>query len=220
MTNYKSTARGTSRRSIVKGAAWAAPVVAISTIAPAYATSPDEPIDVVLGAGSCKQTAGSKRYQLELHFENKSGYDIEYVVTSLTVTPNSGSTITFTLDGERKFIAEGGTDTDTFVSDRSGDLANGTAAITYIAYDTDGNETPVETTVSITDLPPCKKDQVVPPPDGARSAAIEEDVVEEETSAEETTSEQAPAEEDAPVEAPAQEAPAEEAPAASDGGRG
>ena len=66
--------KGISRRTLVKGAAWAVPAVPIIVAAPAHAASP-ECIQITLGAGACKWPGATNyySYKLELCFENTCG---------------------------------------------------------------------------------------------------------------------------------------------------
>ncbi len=78
-----------NRRTVVRGAAWSLPVVAVAAQAPAFAASTDAPRPT---ATVCKETAGSKCYRFFLAFSMPS-YNWNIVLTSLVVTNNTtGST--------------------------------------------------------------------------------------------------------------------------------
>ena len=66
--------KGVSRRTLVKGAAWAVPAVPIIVAAPAHAASP-ECIQITLGNKACKWPGATNyySYNLELCFKNTCG---------------------------------------------------------------------------------------------------------------------------------------------------
>ncbi|WP_150132607.1 hypothetical protein [Intrasporangium calvum] len=66
--------KGVSRRTLVKGAAWAVPAVPIIVAAPAHAASP-ECIQITLGNNACKWPGATNyySYNLELCFKNTCG---------------------------------------------------------------------------------------------------------------------------------------------------
>ncbi|MCS6710976.1 hypothetical protein JSY14_02700 [Brachybacterium sp. EF45031] len=151
------------RRTLLRAAAWAAPVAALSTAAPALAISPTTPIDVTYNQESCKQTGdfgpdGKKRYRLVFDVENQTNQPLEYRVVSIVVEPNSDTPITFfditttwagTLEpGESATVRE--------VSDASGDLGNGTAKVDIEVRFTDGSTETVTTFVQVESFPPCQ----------------------------------------------------------------
>jgi hypothetical protein len=71
-----------NRRTVVRGAAWSIPVVAVAANAPAFAASTDAPRPT---ATVCKETAGSKCYRFFFTFAVPS-YDWDIVLTSLVMT--------------------------------------------------------------------------------------------------------------------------------------
>ena len=71
-----------NRRTVVRGAAWSIPVVAVAANAPAFAASTDAPRPT---ATVCKETAGSKCYRFFFTFSAPS-YDWDIVLTSLVMT--------------------------------------------------------------------------------------------------------------------------------------
>ncbi|GAA6524420.1 hypothetical protein [Intrasporangium sp. DVR] len=66
--------KGVSRRTLVKGAAWAVPAVPIIVAAPAHAASP-ECIQITLGQSACKWPGATNyySYKLQLCFKNNCG---------------------------------------------------------------------------------------------------------------------------------------------------
>jgi hypothetical protein len=71
-----------NRRTVVRGAAWSIPVVAVAANAPAFAASTDAPRPT---ATACKETAGSKCYRFFFTFGAQS-YNWDIVLTSLVIT--------------------------------------------------------------------------------------------------------------------------------------
>lgn len=79
-----------ARRTIVKGAAWAVPAVAVASATPAFAASPPEIIDWD-ASSACKIPGNSmgycynKGYVLWATFENPTGKDLTICVTGMNV---------------------------------------------------------------------------------------------------------------------------------------
>ena len=198
----------TTRRSLMKGIAWAAPVATVAVAAPALAVSP--PIVVTLAGTSCKETQGAKKYYLAFSIRNSGSGTAEVRATALSVPPNSGQTVTFTEGLPTPWESVGGHDTllMDYTSTPNGNIANGTATATFEVSDPSGVVQTVTETFDVGSLPPC---ECVPAPcsDGQTPAT---------TSSARTAEEPAP--EDAPVadavaeDAPAEESPAQESPAA------
>ncbi|WP_341359342.1 hypothetical protein V5H98_16660 [Georgenia sp. M64] len=82
--------RGMSRRTVLAGAAWSVPVVAVATAVPAYAGfSPEPPpVEVTAVEGACK-FSNSKVYHFELVFTNTTGVYI--TISDVVLTPNASS---------------------------------------------------------------------------------------------------------------------------------
>lgn len=217
----------TTRRSLMKGVAWATPVAVVSIAAPAVATSPTPPIDVTLDGDSCKypgqSTPNAFSYKLIFNIENNRGYDIEWRVTSLYVDPNSGSNITFpySFPTDWTSLSAHGSTSATFISNESTNSSNGNAVFTFeVRKVGGGDEQPVSGSISIGGLPPCKdapaaktavqSEEALPEED---AAAVEETPAQTEPVAEEPAEEEPPAEEK-PV--PEEEPPAKEEPAAEE----
>lgn len=148
---------GASRRSIMKGVAWAAPMAAVAVAAPAVAASPKEPIDVDLSDLTCKETKSSKKYYLAFDIRNIRTFDVEFRITSLVVEPNSGSNITFPGQIPTNWISLGDLATITvgFTSDESGNIANGTAVATFEVRDPSGEVETFTGTFRVPTLSPC-----------------------------------------------------------------
>ena len=85
-----------NRRTLVRGAAWSIPVVAVATHAPAFATSPlaaPRPAAVT----ACRETASSKCYRFALSFAQPSA-DWTLTLSSVILTNTS------TPDGEEVIV--------------------------------------------------------------------------------------------------------------------
>ena len=156
-----STARSvTTRRSMMKGMAWAAPAMTMAVAAPALAASSPidpPPVMAVLNTNaSCKVTGGIHKYRLVLTFTN-SGSDAMVKMTSVSVAPNSGSPVTFPVSDEAPFsLPVGGEEVVTYESVKADDMANGTATATFEYEDATGVVQTVTQEFAVPSLPPCK----------------------------------------------------------------
>lgn len=87
MTSQQQGGLRPSRRTLVKGAAWSVPVVAVAGTAPAWAASPG-PVDPSYQPGTfCKHTSGGRftDYHAVFCFDNTSDQDITVTFTRFTV---------------------------------------------------------------------------------------------------------------------------------------
>ncbi len=103
---------GVSRRTVVKGAAWAVPAITVASAVPAYAKSGGPPKITVLEA--CKQPGAScfkdygfrKGYTFTVMLENTTGETI-YLYSSTSITPGPyfsvTSSVPFTYSSARYF---------------------------------------------------------------------------------------------------------------------
>ncbi|WP_270409895.1 hypothetical protein [Brachybacterium paraconglomeratum] len=132
------TASVTTRRALMKGVAWAAPVAAVATTAPALAASP-LPIEAVLDAGKSCKLPRTKQYRLSFTFVN-TGAKVTVKLRSITVSPNSNTHVSFPLDSSNDTfeIAAGGTHSVDYVSHVSGNAADGQASATFTLEDGSG----------------------------------------------------------------------------------
>ncbi|MDV3295485.1 MAG: hypothetical protein LOY01_06650 [Brachybacterium paraconglomeratum] len=154
-----SIASVTTRRALMKGVAWAAPVAAVAITAPALAASPPvgpSPVIAVLNTNaSCKVTGGIHKYRLVFTFTN-SGSDAMVKMTSVSVTPNSGSPVTFPVSDEASFSLPAGVEeVVTYESDKAGNMANGTAVATFEYEDATGVVQAVTQEFAVPSLRPC-----------------------------------------------------------------
>lgn len=86
-----------SRRTVVKGAAWAAPVVAMASAAPAFAASPPENTSIngyVVVSGSCKWNWPNSR-RGTLDYDSRSGNYGLFINNTTTSTTISNPSIIF-----------------------------------------------------------------------------------------------------------------------------
>lgn len=192
------------RRTVVKGAAWAAPVVTLGVAAPSLAASPP-PVAPSLGGTSCKHTEGVKRYHVELVFKNGLNCPTTVHISKFVVIANSGQEVTFSdyppvTDFQ---IPRYSQLSWVYDSDVMGNISQGNVQVVYTYTDCDGNVQNGDVTLNVGELPPCDFPY---PHDGTtnRSAQSEESTTTEsdEATAKEPVADSAPAE-DTPVEAPA-----------------
>lgn len=142
------------RRTVVKGAAWAAPVITLGVAAPSLAATPP-PVAPSVGQGSCKHTSGVKRYHIELIFTNNLSCDSKVKITSFVVTPNSGQSVPFS-GLETDFTLEGNSSRSwVYDSEVVGNMANGTVDVTYTYTNCDGDVVDESQSINVSSLPPC-----------------------------------------------------------------
>ena len=105
---------------------------------------------------SCKVTGGIHKYRLVFTFTN-SGSDAMVKMSSVSVTPNSGSPVTFPVSDEAPFsLPAGGEEVVTYESVKADDMANGTATATFEYEDATGVVQTVTQEFAVPSLPPCK----------------------------------------------------------------
>ncbi|MBB5832763.1 hypothetical protein [Brachybacterium aquaticum] len=210
MTEQKTS----SRRALMKGVAWAAPVAAVAVAAPAYAAS--NPVTITVDPTlSCKQTPPPGRkdayYYLTFSMKNNLSVPINYDFTALWVQATSGQPVNFTYPPDGT-LAPGATVTWTVCSGVVTNTAQGTAGAT-VEVSAGTNTFVVTKPLEVASLPPCNNNANTPDypcPIGAPAPVAP---AEESAAAKEPSSEQAPAEDPAATDqtAPATEpAPATE----------
>ena len=148
--------QGVKRRTLVKGAAWAAPVVTFAAAAPMAAASPP-PVAPTVGDDSCKHTEGVKRYHIELIFSNSLNCATDVTITSFVVDPNSGTDVPFSdppVDTQFTIPAKDSLSWE-YDSDVVGNIANGEVDITYTYTDCQGNVVAESVSINVSSLPPC-----------------------------------------------------------------
>ena len=98
---------GSNRRTVVKGAAWAVPAVAVAAAAPALAASPKCLTAQFLG-DSCKQPGSGNDfgYRLEICFTNNCATSITLTVTQ--VAANTGNPVVLAVSQDPITIPAGG----------------------------------------------------------------------------------------------------------------
>ncbi|GAB2898636.1 hypothetical protein [Neomicrococcus lactis] len=223
MTEQNS--RGVSRRSITKGVAWAAPVVAVATAAPFAAASHHEPPPPVSVAGKSCKTGGNsgtitKGFYGQFSVTNNTGASLTYTITSflsaaqvltnvqvmpITSTDWSGKSTTFTVPngGTTTFLIRGsghdsGNTSFTMNYTVVGFGDTFTAKLTYNSMDTCCNPAPL--------CPPGAYKAGAAPTTAAKQATTESSVA----PTKEAAKTQAPTTQTAKTQAPATSAPATE----------
>lgn len=236
--------QGATRRTLMKGIAWAAPMATIAVAVPALAVSP--PIVVTLSATSCKETRSSKRYYLAFSIRNTGSGIAEVRAISLSVAANSGQMVTFSGGLPTAWEPVGGHDAILldYTSTKNGNISQGTATATFEVRDPSGVVQTVTETFDIGSLPPCEcvpapceettapaakeaaadpeadvpEEDAAPEEDGRSGEEQRAEEVEEPAEPEESTPETPEPEQEAVEQsAPEEEEPAAE-PEASDGG--
>ncbi len=90
---------GVSRRTVVKGTAWAVPAVVVASAAPAMAAGTSQCVTATFGGLSCKQPGQGQNdfgYRLQFCFANTCSVDAVIHVTS--VVSNTGNPIVQPVD--------------------------------------------------------------------------------------------------------------------------
>jgi hypothetical protein len=150
-----------SRRALLAGAAWAAPIVVMAAAAPLVAASPGTPVLVVNGDVHLSPSDFSTgQYSISLYSGTTPGYHINNEVTGYTITnatltlwyPESGLTFTNMLSGSGwsnmvttgTSRVEGGVTYYGYKSTNSGTYAttNGTTNLPGYQFDTTSTHTP------------------------------------------------------------------------------
>ena len=81
--------KNTSRRTVVKGAAWTAPIVAVGVAAPAFAASPGDP-EITGTVGACKCPGRSTDFEFGYLFTFKfDGPAVNFTVGFITLNRNT-----------------------------------------------------------------------------------------------------------------------------------
>ena len=148
-----------SRRTVVRGAAWTIPVVAVAANAPAFAASHDAPRPT--SALTCKETAGSKCYRFTLAFPVPT-QAWNLLLTSVVVTNNTvpaGEEL-ISLSNPKNFVvsaASGANNVWTIQACSTGNLASSAMVkFTYDASTASGTSETVVVTYNFPSIEPCK----------------------------------------------------------------
>lgn len=147
------------RRSVVKGAAWAAPVVSLGVAAPLSAASPPPVAPTLDAGGTCKHSnepPQSQRYHVAVVWENTLDCETTVTITSITVAPNSGTGVGFTGIPSPFTVSGSGTVSHYYDSLPTPNMANGTATVTYTYTDCGGNGVAETVPLTFSSLPPCQ----------------------------------------------------------------
>lgn len=145
-----------NRRTVVRGAAWSIPVVAIAANAPAFATSTDAPRPT---ATACKETAGSKCYRFFLTFAAPS-YDWDITLTSLVMTNSTtgpaGEELILRTNPTNFTVTATGVNVFQVQACTTGNLASsGDVVLKYTAKRTGMAAEPVSVRYSFPNISPC-----------------------------------------------------------------
>lgn len=97
-----TTSRGPSRRTLVKGAAWSVPVVAVAGAAPALAASPV----IIYNSGESCKVASTDDFRFV--FDTTLPVGTQVTVTSWTWTANDGSTAFFSFGPVTTTVTDSG----------------------------------------------------------------------------------------------------------------
>ena len=146
-----------SRRTVVRGAAWSIPVVAVAATAPAFAASTDAPRPT---ATVCKETAGSKCYRFFFSFAVPS-YNWDILLTSLVMTNSTtgpGGEELINLTTPKSFtVTTTGANFVQVQACTTGNLASsGDVVLKYSAQRTGMAAEQVTVTYSFPSIDPCK----------------------------------------------------------------
>jgi hypothetical protein len=156
--------RGMSRRTVLAGAAWSVPVIAVATAAPAMAASP--PVIVDFDGLACKHPGASgtpgdpggaefKTYHFDLTVENTTLTDVTVDITSFTVNGVTAGTIV-SFPAEPISVPAGTTISFYVHVGPYPDSANANATICYTYTPTGGETSEVFCTSSgPLNTPPC-----------------------------------------------------------------
>lgn len=156
MTSGGFTVSQFNRRTLVRGAAWSIPVVAVAAQAPAFAASTDAPRPNVT---VCKETAGSKCYRFYLSFPLPShNWDITLTSLVLTNPTTPGGEDLIVLTNPKSFsVTTTGANVVQVQACTTGNLASSAAVtITYTATRTGGSSENVTLNLNYPSIDPCK----------------------------------------------------------------
>lgn len=81
-----------SRRTVAKGMAWTVPVATVATAAPAFAASPEEPIDPSFSPGTFCKHPSDNHYHAVFCFENTTAEEIPVSLTMFEIDPQNDGT--------------------------------------------------------------------------------------------------------------------------------
>lgn len=159
MDNVKGADAQMKRRTVVKGAAWAAPVVTLGVAAPMAAASPPPVFPELDDANDnwCKHS-NQKIYHVGLIWNNTLACDTTVSIVSINIYPFSGGgPVPVNGVPDSFLIPEGSTTSRYYHSIEWGTIANGTATVQYKYTDCSGTATGVLTVnLEADELPPCK----------------------------------------------------------------
>lgn len=126
--------QGISRRTVVKGTAWAVPAVVVASAAPAMAAGASQCVTASFGGNSCKQPGQGQNqfgYRLQFCFTNTCSVPVTIVVK--TIQANTGNAHVQTVNQTIGPIAVGATvcsnDLVDYCNDNSANFINVTFSV-------------------------------------------------------------------------------------------
>lgn len=146
------------RRTVVKGAAWAAPVATLGVAAPSLAASPPPVNPTLSSRGFCKHPGNPSRYHLGIDWNNGLPCETTITITSIVLSPSSGQPVTFT--GLTPVVVDRyDTESRTYDSLETENSANGTVTVsyTYTTCDSPSQTVTASVPLSADSLPPCSQ---------------------------------------------------------------
>ncbi|QUY63661.1 hypothetical protein [Gulosibacter molinativorax] len=127
--------KGVSRRTLMKGAAWAVPVIAVASASPAFAASPDSPVDPSAVPGTFCQHSNAKQYHGVFRFNNTVGVPVTVTLGTWVVPGDNTQTLNarFSVNGSLEAERDIPAGTHDFYIDGTGasDNANGVSTVYY-----------------------------------------------------------------------------------------
>jgi hypothetical protein len=146
---------GVSRRTVVKGAAWTVPAIAVAAAAPAIAATPLVTFAVGL---ACKHPGNPKHYHFNLDVTNNGSVTTTVTITSAVFDPSAASDPTVTITNLPDPFTIGAHDTVCIVvdSDLTQASSNGTLIVSYDFTDENGVTQHFVAALDVSSLPPCQ----------------------------------------------------------------
>lgn len=147
-----------SRRTVAKGAAWAAPVILGGAAAPAYASSPPPVAPELDPQAFCKHPGEPKRYHVGVIWQNTLPCETTVTITAIQLTPNASGEPPVTFPGSTTFsVSANSTTTQVYDSNLTEASSNGTVTVQYTYTDCSGTVVTETASLSAASLPPCQQ---------------------------------------------------------------
>lgn len=123
--------RDASRRSVVRGAAWAVPVIAATAAAPVFAASGQTVTTAVTSA--CKSSGGTKIYTFTIDFCTTVANAVTITVTSINVNGVVLTNLNITESGTTSYTIPPNTCVTLHVTGQSTNASSNNATVNYTA---------------------------------------------------------------------------------------